>query len=139
MDQALSIRAQQLNNQYPDISGNMLNINTPLLVETFSENQIRNCTQTEENFSIDKNIKTSLLVTAPQIHPQTCTPFLKTQIKIQQDRFAPKIMAQLSALKSYVSCEISSLHSKIESIQQSLQVRYFRKEKPKLMKFFIRT
>ena len=33
-----------------------------------------------------------------------------------------KIETQLSAVKSYVSCEISSLHSKIERISQSLQV-----------------
>ena len=33
-----------------------------------------------------------------------------------------KIEARLSALKSNVSCEISSLHSKIELISQSLQI-----------------
>ena len=83
------------------------------------------------------------------MHPNICTPLpehtdgnltkpLRSKISI--------IEAQLSALKSYASCEISFLHSKIESISQNLQVKniseylkYFRKEKPKLMKPFIRT
>ena len=120
---------KQLNNSLsqscPEISGNLLNINTQP-VETFPENQ-RGITapQTEDNLSIDKNVETSLLDTAPKIHPKICT-----QLPEDTDSNSArppcskhfKIEAQLSTLESYVSYEISSSHSKIESISQSLQV-----------------
>ena len=113
---------ESLSQSCPEISGNLLNFNTPL-VETFSKNQ-RSITasQTEENLSSDKYIQTSLLDTAPQIHPKICT---KLPENTDSNATRPpcsklfQIEAQLSALKSYVSCEISSSHSKIESISQS--------------------
>ena len=92
-----------------EISGNLLNINTPLL-ETFSENQ-RGITasQTEDNLSIDENIETSLLDTAPQIHLK-----IGTQLPENTDSNSArppssklfKIDVQLSAIKSHVSCKI---------------------------------
>ena len=55
------------------ISGNLLNINKTF-VETFSENQRGiNVSQTKEDLSIDRNIETSLLGTASQIHPKNFT------------------------------------------------------------------
>ena len=116
---------KSLSQSCPEISGKILNFDT-LLVETFSKNQ-RGITasQIEENLSIDKNIATSLLDTAPQIHPKI---FTKLPENVDSNSTRPpcsklfQIEAQLSALKSYVSCEIYSLHSKIESISQSLQV-----------------
>ena len=108
-----------------EISGNLLNIHTSL-VETFSKNQRGIiASQTEDTISIDKNIETSLFDTAPQVHPKICTKLLEnTDSNSTRPRCSKlfQIEAQLSALKSYVSCEISSLHSKIESIWQSLQV-----------------
>ena len=49
-----------------------------------------------------------------------------------------QIEVKLSALKSYVSCEIASLHSKIESILQSLQVtlEVFQERGKKTNEFF---
>ena len=79
--------------------------------------------QTEDTISIDKNIET--FDTAPQIDPKICT---KLPENTDSNSTRPpcsklfQIEAQLSALKSYVNCEISSLHSKIESISQGLQV-----------------
>ena len=100
---------KSLSQSCPEISGNLLNINTPLL-ETFSENQ-RGITasQTEDNLSIDENIETSLLDTAPQIHPK-----IGTQLPENTDSNSArppssklfKIDVQLSAIKSHVSCEI---------------------------------
>ena len=132
---------KSLSQSCAEISGNLLNINTSL-VETFSENQ-RGITAspTEENLSIDKNIETSLLDNAPHIHPK-----IYSQIPENTDSNSTrppcskllKIEARLSALKSYVSCEISSLHSKIESISQSLQVtlKAFQEGKTKTNEIF---
>lgn len=81
--------------------------------------------QTEEDLSIDKNIETSFFGTASQIHPKICTLLPENTDNNSKRRLCSKISkieAQLSALKSYVSCEISSLHSKIKSILRSLQV-----------------
>ena len=105
---------KSLSQSCPEISENLLNFKTPF-VETFSKNQ--------RGISIDKNIET--FDTAPQIHPKICT---KLPENTDSNSTRPpcskpfQIEAQLSALKSYVNCEISSLHSKIESISQSLQV-----------------
>ena len=115
---------KSLSQSCPEISENLLNFKTPL-AETFSKNQ-RGITasQTEDTISIDKNIETSLFDAAPQIHPKICT---KLPENIDSNSTRPpcsklfQIEAQLPALfKSYVNCEISSLHSKIESISQSL-------------------
>ena len=112
-----------LSQSCPEISRNLLNFNTPL-AETFSKNQRGIiASQTEDNLSVDKNIET--LDTAPQIHPKICT---KLPENPDNNLTRPpcselfQIEAQLPALKSYVSCKISSLHFKIESILQSLQV-----------------
>ena len=113
---------KSLSQSCPEISENLLNFKKPL-VETFSK--IQTASQTEDTISIDKNIETSLFDTAPQIHPKICT---KLPENTDSNSSRPpcsklfQIEAQLSALKSYVNCEISSLHSKIESISQSLQV-----------------
>ena len=116
---------QSLSQSFPEISGNLLNINTPL-AGTFSENRRgKTASQTEDNRSIDKNLETSLLDTAPQIQTKICTQLPENT---DSNSTRPpcskvfKIKAQLSALKSYVSCQISSFHYKIESISQSLQV-----------------
>ena len=102
-----------------------LNTNIPL-VETISENQRHIIpSQTEDNLSIDKKIETSLLGTAPQIHPKFCTPLPEHANSNSAKPLCSKISkieAQLSAFKSYVTCEIFSSHSKIESISQSLPV-----------------
>ena len=100
---------KSLSQSCSEISGNLLNINMPLL-ETFSENQ-RSITasQTEDNLSIDENIETSLLDTAPQIHPK-----IGTQLPENTDSNSArppssklfKIDVQLSAIKSHVSCKI---------------------------------
>ena len=135
---------KSLSQSCPEMSGNLLNINTPL-VETFSEHQsAMTASQTEDNFGTDKNLETSLLDRAPQIHPKICTQLpgntdSNSTRPSRSKRF--KIETQLSALKSFVSCEMSSLHSKIESISQSLLVtlKVFQEEKPKLMNFFMRT
>ena len=108
-----------------------------------SENQ-RGITasQTGDNLNINKNIKTSLLDTAPQIQPQICTQLTENadgnSTRLPSSKLF-KIEAQLSALKSYVSCDISSLlHSKIESISQSLQVtlKVFQQRETKTNEFF---
>ena len=101
--------SKSLSQSCSEISGNLLNINMPLL-ETFSENQ-RGITasQTEDNLSIDENIETSLLDTAPQIHPK-----IDAQLPENTDSNSArppssklfKIDVQLSAIKSHVSCEI---------------------------------
>ena len=63
---------KSLSHSCSEISGNLLNTNIPL-VETISENQRHIIpSQTEDNLSIDKNTETSLLGTAPQIHPKIC-------------------------------------------------------------------
>ena len=84
-----------------------------------------NVSQTKEDLRIDRNIETSLLGTAPQIHLNICTSLPNhrgsNSTKSQCSKIS-KIEAQLLALKSYVSCEMSSLHSKIESISQRLHV-----------------
>ena len=115
---------KSLSQSFSEISGNLLNINTPL-AGTFSENRRgKTASQTEDNLSIDKNLETSLLDTAPQIQTKICTQLPENT---DSNSTRPpcskvfKIKAQLSALKSYVSCQISSFHSKIESISQSLQ------------------
>ena len=116
---------KRLSKSCPEISENLLNFKTPL-VETFSKNQ-RGITasQTEDTISIDKNIETTLFDTVPQIHPKICT---KLPENTDSNSTRPpcsklfQIECQLSALKSYTNCEISSLHCKIESISQSLQV-----------------
>ena len=80
--------------------------------------------QTKEDLSIDKKIETSLLGTAPHIHPKICTSLVEHKDSNSTKPLCSKISkieARLSALKSYVSCEIFSSHSKIESISQSLQ------------------
>ena len=116
---------KSLSQSCPEISENLLNFKTPL-VETFSKNQRGITTsQTEDTISIDKNIETSLFYTAPQIHPKICTKLPENTDSNSTRRPCSKLFqieAQLSALKSYVNCEISSLHFKIESISQSLQV-----------------
>ena len=68
-------------------------------------------------------IKTSLLDTTLQVHPKICTPLLEHTDSNSRKPFCSqisKIEAQLTALKSYVNCKISSLHWKIESVSQSL-------------------
>ena len=114
---------KSLSQSCPEISENLLNFKTPF-VETFSKNQ-RGITvsQTEDTISIDKNIETSLFDTAPQIHPKICTKLPENTDSHSTRPPCSKLFqieAQLSALKSYVNCEISSLHSKIESISQSI-------------------
>ena len=117
--------SQSLSQSCPEISINLLNINTPL-VETFYKNQRGiNLSQTKEDLSIDRNIEISLLGTAPQIHPKFCTPLPEHGNSNSAKPLCSKISkieAQLSAFKSYVTCEIFSSHSKIESISQSLPV-----------------
>ena len=116
---------KSLSQSCPEISQNLLNFKTPL-VETFSINQ-RGITasQTEDTISTDKNIETSLFDTAPQMQPKICT---KLPENTDSNSTRPpcsklfQIEVELSALKSYVNCKISSFHSKIESISQSLQV-----------------
>ena len=106
----------------PEISANLLNINA-LLVEKFSE--IKEAYMYQKLKRIDRSIKTFLLDTAPQIHPKICTPLLEHTDRNSTKPLCSKISkieVLLSALKSYVSCEISSLHSKVESISQSLKV-----------------
>ena len=69
-------------------------------------------------------METSLLGKPPQIEPNICLPLPKHTDGSSTKPFSSKISkieAQLSTLRSYVSCEISSLHSKKESISQSLQ------------------
>ena len=116
---------KSLSHSCSEISGNLLNTNIPL-AETISENQRHIIpSQTEDNLSIDKNTETSLLGTAPQIHPKICAQLPEsTDSNSARPRCSKtfKVEAQLSALKSYVNCKISSLHSKIESVLQSLQV-----------------
>ena len=95
----------------------------------------------KEALTIDTNIETSSLGTILQIHPKICTPLPKHTNSSSTKPFCSKISqieAQLSAFRSYVSCEISSLHSKIKLILQSFQEKHFRKDKAKLMKSFIR-
>ena len=116
---------QSLSQSCSEISGNLLNTNIPL-VETISENQRHIIpSQTEDNLSIDKNTETSLLGTAPQIHPKICAQLPEsTDSNSARPRCSKtfKVEAQLSAFKSYLNCKISSLHSKIELVLQSLQV-----------------
>ena len=116
---------KSLSQSCPEISENRLNFKTPL-VEKFSKNK-RGITasQTEDTITIDKNIETSLFDTASQIHPKICTKLPENTDSNSTRPPCSKLFpieAQLSALKSYVNCEISSLHSKIESVSQSLQV-----------------
>ena len=60
--------SKSLSQSCPGVSVNQLSINTPL-VETFSDHRRGiNVPQIKEDFSIDKNIRTSLLGTALQIH-----------------------------------------------------------------------
>ena len=116
---------KSLSQSCPEISQNLLNFKTPL-VETFSKNQ-RGITasETEDTISIDKNIETSLFDTAPQMHPKICTKLPENTDSNSARPSCSKLFqieAELSALKSYVNCKISSFHSKIESISLSLQV-----------------
>ena len=115
---------KSLSQSCPEISENLLNFKTPF-VETFSKNQRGITVSQTEDISIDKNIETSLFDTAPQIHPKVCTKLPENTDSHSRRPPCSKLFqieAQLSALRSYVNCEITSLHSKIESISQSLQI-----------------
>ena len=75
--------------------------------------------QTKEDLSIDKKIETSLLGTAPHTQPKICTSLVEHKDSNSAKPLCSKISkieARLSALKSYASCEIFSLHSKIKLI-----------------------
>ena len=100
--------------------------NAPLN-EKLSENQSGiHVSQIKEDLSIDRNIEKCLLGTAPQIYPKIYTTLpehTKCNLTKPLCSKVSNVETQLSALKSYVSCKISSLHSKeVESISQSLKV-----------------
>ena len=91
---------------------------------------------------VDRNIETLyLLNTAPQIYPNVCTPLPEHADSNSTKPLCSKISkteAQLTALKSYVSCKISSFHSKTEYILQRLQVtlKEFQEKETKTNKNF---
>ena len=100
---------KSLSQSCPEIFGNLLNFNTPL-VEIFSKNQ-RDITasQTEDTITIDKNIEISLFDTAPQIHPKNFTKLPENTDSNSTRSPCSKLFqieAHLSALKSYVTGNI---------------------------------